>query len=103
MAQYDVYRIPRATARSDIPYLLDLQSDLLDEFATRIVAPLMLEGTIERVGRLHPIFTVEGLRVVLATDRLAAVQRRDLGNAITSLDAHHSDIIAAIDILWTGV
>ena len=103
MAQYDLYRPPRPTPRGEVLFLLDLQSDLLAYFATRVVAPLMVEGSIERVARLHPVFEIDGVRAVMATDRLAAVQRRELGPAVGSLANKHSDIIAAIDVLWSGI
>jgi toxin CcdB len=103
MAQYDLYRPPRPTPRGEVLFLLDLQSDLLEHFATRIVVPLMVDGSIDRVGRLHPVFEVDGDRVVMATDRLAAIQRRELGAPVGSLAAKHSDIIAAIDVLWSGI
>jgi toxin CcdB len=103
MAQYDLYRPPRPPPRGEVLYLLDLQADLLEHFATRIVVPLMVEGSIDRVGRLHPVFEVEGIRVVMATDRLAAIPRRELGIAVGSLANKHSDIINAIDVLWSGI
>jgi toxin CcdB len=38
--QFDVYRNPDASTRSRFPYLLDIQSDLLDSLSTRVVVPL---------------------------------------------------------------
>jgi hypothetical protein len=35
MAQFDVYRNPNAATRERMPYLLDVQPDLLDALATR--------------------------------------------------------------------
>ena len=35
MAQFDVYRNPNPKTSSEIPYLLDIQTDLLDNLATR--------------------------------------------------------------------
>ena len=42
MAQWDVYPNPVVRARDEIPYLVVLQSDLLDALPTRLVAPLWL-------------------------------------------------------------
>ena len=50
MAQFDVYRNPNAASRARIPYLLDVQSGLLDPLATRIVVPRKALG--EPVGNL---------------------------------------------------
>ena len=40
MAQFDVYRNANPATRTRVPYLLDLQSDLLDPLGTRVVVPL---------------------------------------------------------------
>lgn len=40
MAQFDVYRNANPATRARIPYLLDVQLDLLDPLATRVVVPL---------------------------------------------------------------
>jgi len=40
MAQFDVYPNPSKTSKAHYPYLVDIQSSLLSELATRIVIPL---------------------------------------------------------------
>ncbi|MFO7530002.1 MAG: CcdB family protein [Marinobacter sp.] len=40
MAQLDVYPNPSKTSKAHYPYLVDIQSSLLSELATRIVIPL---------------------------------------------------------------
>ena len=44
MPQFDVYLNPNADTSKAIPYLLDVQADLLDRLATRVVVPLVLAG-----------------------------------------------------------
>lgn len=41
MAQFDVYINPNTATRKVIPYLLDVQADLLDTLTTRVVVPLI--------------------------------------------------------------
>lgn len=87
-----------------IPYLVDVQNDLLSDLDTRIVVPLVLAKSFGRpVDRLHPTFTIRDQRVVMATHLLAAVRRRTLGASVASLVDHRDTIIAAIDVLWSGV
>ena len=43
MAQFDVYRNTNSATRKSIPYVLDVQTDLLDTLATRVVVPLVLK------------------------------------------------------------
>jgi len=102
MAQHDVHRNVQPT-RTQIPFLLDIQADLLRHLTTRVVVPLRPEGTMVPAGRLNPVFTVEGQRVIMATAELAAVPLVALGPHVASLEAQHYDIIAAIDLLITGI
>jgi toxin CcdB len=44
MAQWDVYPNPAQASRDRIPYLVVLQSDLLAQLPTRLVAPLSRSG-----------------------------------------------------------
>lgn len=88
----------------NIPFLIDVQADLLSDLETRVVVPLVREAAFgRRASRLHPLFTVEGQQVVMATHLLAAVRRGTLGSPLGSLLDQRNAIIAAIDVLWTGV
>ena len=42
MTQFDVHINPNPATRKAIPYLLDVQADLLDTLATRVIVPLPL-------------------------------------------------------------
>lgn len=103
MAQFDVYRNPDPRSADRVPFLLDVQTSLLDRLATRVVVPLIHEHQMIPARRLNPIFSVEDRRVVMATADLAAVHRRDLGSRVSSLEPQRNDIIAALDFLITGI
>lgn len=101
--QCDAYR-NQDDATGEIPYLLDIRSNLLSDLATRVVVPLIRADAFGRpASRLHPTFTLDGERLVMATHLLAAVRARSLGEAVVSLDDHRDAIINAIDVLWAGV
>jgi len=105
MAQFDVYRNPNPATRARVPYLLDVQSDLLDSLATRVVVPLckpeVLRGKLAE--RLNPVFEVEGRKMVLLTPELAGVSRKALGEQIANLANRRDSIIAALDLVITGI
>jgi toxin CcdB len=87
-----------------IPWLVDVQSNLLSDLETRVVIPLIRTETFGRRARwLHPAFKVEDQNVVLATHLVTAIRRNALGSPITSLDGQRDAILRAIDILWSGV
>ena len=48
MGQFDVYENPNVETNQVIPYLLDIQADLLANLKTRVVVPLV---SIESVGK----------------------------------------------------
>ena len=56
MAQFDVYLNPTTETSHNIPYLVDVQADLLDVLATRIVIPLHTMASMPKPARhLNPI------------------------------------------------
>lgn len=103
MAQFDVCLNPGTDADA-IPYLLVVQSDLLDRLPTRVVVPLFRVDAFGPAARgLHPRFQVDGRELVMATHLLAGVAARDMGRPVTSLESHRDAIIAALDLVITGV
>ena len=104
MAQFDVYLNPNAETRKVIPYLLDVQADLLDMLATRVVVPLVLAEEMWLAARqLNPQFKVKGEAVVMSTAELAGISTRSLGDKVVSLKNKRDEIIAALDLLFTGI
>lgn len=98
MAHFMVYRNPENAG-----YLLNVQADVNDHFATRVVVPLFLVGEIAEFARtLNPVFEVEGNRVVMMTQGLAAVPGQLLKQSVTSLESKRSEIVAALDLLFQG-
>lgn len=104
MAQFDVYINPNSATRKAVPYLLDVQADLLDTLATRVVVPLILEEEMGLAAKhLNPQFKVKGVAVVMSTAELAGVPNRSLGDKVASLKSKRDEIIAALDLLFTGI
>jgi toxin CcdB len=104
MAQFDVYLNPNAATRKHIPYLLDVQADLLDTLATRVVVPLILADEMGLAAKhLNPQFKIKGAAVVMSTAELAGIPNRSLGGKVASLKNKRDEIIAALDILFTGI
>lgn len=104
MAQFDVYLNPQPETSDSIPFLLDLQSDLLDPLATRVVAPLLLATEVEHPATtLMPTFEIDDMAVVLSTPELAGVSRSQLGKRVASLSGSRSEILRALDMVFTGI
>lgn len=103
MAQFDVYENANPDTRQSIPYLLDLQADLLDNLSTRVVVPLITVDAMGRAARhLNPQFKIEKSTVIMSTAELAGVNMRVLGDKVCSLKDHRVEIMAAVDFLFAG-
>ncbi|MBC7952444.1 MAG: CcdB family protein [Rhodospirillaceae bacterium] len=103
LAQFDVYLNPIG-AMDNVPFVVDVQADHLDRLPARMVIPLgRPNDTLRPTRQLNPLLSVTGEPLVLITQHAAAVPARVLGRKIASLADHRSDIIAALDFLFTGV
>ena len=101
MAQFDIYSMP---VRGGVELLLNLQDDLLENLATRVVAPLVKPEMVgQAMHTLHPRIWVGTEPCVLLTHLLAAVPAASLGECIGSAKIQQQEIVAAVDLLFTGI
>ena len=103
MAQFDVYRNANPRTRVDIPYLLDIQNNLLHDLDTRVLVPMFRQGSSAlSFTRLTPEITFSGERYILMMPMLAGVSRKDLGSPCGDLAQYRNQILAAWNLLLTG-
>ena len=104
MAQFDVYDNSNLKTRKTTPYLLDVQTDLLDNLATRVVVPLVASGAMATPGRhLNPAFSIGEENVIMSTAEIAGVSIKNIGKKVCSLKQYRNEIVAALDFLITGI
>jgi toxin CcdB len=104
MARFDVYANPGNHAKTT-PYLLDVQSNLLDGLDSRMVIPLRSLKHFPKVKvatQLTPIFRISGKDYLLETPKMGAVPQRVLKSPIASLVDSQAEITAALDFLFHG-
>ena len=103
MAHLDVFRNPDNTTASVIPYVVDVQSELLADLPTRVVIPLAYPEAIETpILRLNPKVDVGDTALVALTQDMASVSNRLLRNPVANLSPQRAEILAALDFLFTG-
>lgn len=104
MAQFSVYRNRNAQSKGRFPLLLDVQSDLLEPLATRVVVPLAAAASARSrpMKTLTPILKIEGKEFLLMTPQLAGIPANTLGPSVGSLVAERQTITAALDFLIAG-
>jgi toxin CcdB len=97
MAQFDVHRLGQG-------FVIDCQTGLLDQLASRFVVPLIPRAEAQHVARrLNPVFEIDGAEYVMLTQAAAAVRCTELGAVVSSLADRSIEITGALDVLISGV
>jgi len=104
VAQFRVYRNPRAETKNRFPLLLDVQSDLIGPLETRVMVPLSAVGAMggRQMTVLMPTFVIDGRKFAMRTPQLAGIPASEIGSQVADLASHRGEIVAAIDLLVTG-
>lgn len=104
MAQFSVHENPNPRTKGDVPFLLDVQSDVLSVLATRVVVPLYRPEAFrsKAMTRLTPMVTVENTSLIAMVPEMAGLHQRDLGAIVGDLSALRHELLQAIDLLLTG-
>jgi|SRR5581483_3764868 len=99
MPQFDVHRL-----KAGPELVVDCQADLLQNLNTRFVVPLIArERAPAPAQRLNPVFMLAGREHVMVTQFAAAVPKRELGEILLSLRDRSFEVVAALDVLVSGV
>jgi toxin CcdB len=97
MAQFDVLKFESG-------YALDCQADILSHLHTRFIVPLRARNDGSPIkSRLNPVFELDGEQWVMMTEFASTIFVKNLGPRVTSLASQRDDIIAALDVLITGI
>lgn len=104
MAQYDVFPNPSASGSSGIPYVVVVQSDLLDGLATRLTVPLAVLDFAGKVPTaLCPVITVKGQRLHALAHFAAPLPAKQLRRSVDNVAAQASALVAAMDAVLSGI
>jgi len=98
--RFDVYPLPEGGKPG---YMVDVQADFVSDLPTRMVIPLFSDPRLPKIfNYLNPRFDINGESVVLMTQELASIPKRQLKYPVSSLAEHRDEIARALDILFTG-
>jgi toxin CcdB len=98
-----VFTNAHARTRETIPYLVDVQSELLSGLGTRVVVPLYRQGVgVQAITRLTPVLSFQGQTLVAMVPEMAGIPCRELGPQVGDLAAARGELLAALDLLLTG-
>ncbi|WP_431065513.1 CcdB family protein [Methylotuvimicrobium sp.] len=105
MAQFRAYENSNKATMKAYPYLLDIQSNLLDELRTTVVIPLCPTNLASKaaITKLSPTLEIDGKFFIALTQQIAGIDRKYLGKQICDLSHYRSEIIAALDFMISGI
>ena len=105
MPQFDVYANPNPASRESVPYVINVQSDLIDALPTRLVMPLSRVGAQQTRFPLNlcPPVDVDGETLTAMPHLAAAIDKRLLRKPVLSLAHRAHDITAALDAVVSGL
>ena len=103
MSQFRVYKNPGAN-NQHIPYLLDVQNELLAGLDTRTVIPLIRESSFKGSGitTLTPKVNINGETLLLLTPQMTGMSKHLLTEEVHNLGDFRYEILAAINLLIEG-
>ncbi len=105
MSQFTLYHNLDSSSKDTYPYLLDIQNVLLRDLNSRLVIPLSPYSQLQHtaVSRLCPVIHIDAGDYVLLTHQITSVPKSILKTEVTSLESFRDEIVAAIDMLITGI
>jgi toxin CcdB len=105
MSQFDVYANPNPGSRASVPFVVDVQSGLIDALPTRLVMPLSRVGAGQArlPSNLCPPVMLEGEMLSLMPHLAAPIDKRLLRRPVQSLAHRAHEISAALDAVVSGV
>jgi toxin CcdB len=98
--RFDVYTNPNERFRNEFPFVVIVQSDLLDEFGTRAVVPLARSR--HAPNQINPVIDFAGEELVFCAQLIAAIPAQSLNKFRGNVGAAHSIIFRALDFLLSG-
>lgn len=104
MAQYDVFVNPSASVTQGIPYVVVIQSDLLDGLATRMTVPLAVLGFAGKIPTaLCPVIMVKGERLHALAHFAAPLPAKTLRRPVDNVAAQSSALVSALDAVLSEI
>jgi toxin CcdB len=103
MAQYDVYVNPSKSAADGIPFVVVIQSNLLDALATRLTMPLAIsDASMKTPTSLCPVVLVKGQRLHALAHFAAPLPAKLLKRPVANVAAQGSALVSAMDAVLSG-
>ncbi len=104
MAQFDISINNSRSSKTDVPYLMDIQSDSVSILGTRIVVPIRKAADFidKTINKIHVPLEIKNKEYIAFISEMAAISTGMIGSTVANGTPMRTEIIAAIDLLFTG-
>jgi toxin CcdB len=104
MAQYTVYKNLNVNTNKVYPYLMNVQSDFLENLDSRLVIPLAAKNYFKNIEiqKLTPVINIGGRDFLLLTPQMASIHKKHLKEPAADCSSIHNIILSSIDFLISG-
>ncbi len=105
MAQFTLYKNEESSSNKTYPYFIDVQNALLSDLNSRLVIPLSAHEALNNTDAkcLCPVIHLDEGNFVLLTHQMTSVPKSILKAEVASLENFRYEILAAIDMLISGI
>jgi len=104
MPQFDVCSNMNQSTNKIFPYIIDVQSPLLEALETRLVIPLILASQFgeKPIKNLTSSIMIKNQEYFVLTPQMAAIHKKHLGKFVENCKGERNAIVSSIDFLITG-
>jgi toxin CcdB len=102
LRQFDVFQNPNERSRRIAPLIVVVQSHLLEELPTVLVAPLLHASERPAYSKVSCAISLGGADYTLSLAELVALDARALAIPVANLVEHEDTIRRALDRVFTG-
>ncbi len=101
--QFDIVENLNASTLKQYPFLVILQHDRVNAIQSVIAAPLVERTTALAGTKIHPEVVIDSQTYIVLVEQLAAIPRKFGGNKVGTAESKRYELVAAIDLLFTGI
>ena len=101
--QFDVCPNPSRRGTAERPYVVVVQSRFLDAFRNRACVPLIAKDFLKPIPRLNPVIRIGERDLYFHPVEITNIPLHLLRDPIGNLEPHRDKIIAALDLVFTGI
>jgi toxin CcdB len=105
MGQFSIHENPNPASVKAYPFMIDVQSPLLEGLETRSVIPLARKADFADtpIAGLNPLVNIRSDDYLVLTQQMTVVRVGTLGPIVSDCASKRHDILSAIDLLITGL